>query len=572
MYLRSIGDYTLVKFIGKGGFASVYQAQNRYNQQIAAIKILHVDLMTQSDATQRFLREAQILKELRSPHILQFYDFGLLEESNLEPFPFIIMEWCNGFTLQEAIKHRPFQRFSIDDTFSLFSQLLKGLQHIHDRQIIHRDLKPSNLMLLEDRQPHTLKILDFGLAWIDGETLTQSGIVIGSLQFMSPEQIQLERDQYGPTTDIYAAGLILAWMLTGKLVFQGNTIDVLAPQHVLSPPPSLKQLCPSLNWPPALEKVVARAIQKEPQRRFDSASEFLLAFENAVLRNQYFYDLDQYKIAPQTLHNQALQRRWRNKNSTSLLLPLLIVAFIISLFYYFVIYLQVPHKSEPNQFAPRKQALPKSNTRDSHRQHTDPKKSISYHPPDSTAIHNTEPKTIPDYVDSIFIGEIADSLSSEKIPSQYLNIPIWIRHLLENWRVSWQKLSTKPLDNKLLENYKSFYHSEFFDSHYQIERSDYVQYQVNQAQKKSWIILNILQVTITDQTPEQLAINLRIKYLASSLRAAGDDGDHIEGSTFTIEGFKLLHWRKEEQTWRIWRTQWTLISSNNPNPTENIFP
>jgi len=277
LHLLPVGDYLLTKTIGKGGFARVYRAKNRFTEQPAAVKIIHSELSEKPRVRQRFEREAEVLRNLHSPHIVQIYDYGVLDEHG----PYLVMEWLQGHSLQQLMDQKPHKRFSMDEAIRLTSQLLYGLHHIHEKDIIHRDLKPQNLFVIEQQGQSTLKILDFGLAWVEGEEhLTKTGTVVGSSLFMSPEQFTSNKGDYGPWTDLYAAGLILFWMLTGKYAFPGDTVGEQALQHLSKPVPRLQDACPGLAFPPHLDKIIAYALRKNPSKRFQSAKDFLEAFQH----------------------------------------------------------------------------------------------------------------------------------------------------------------------------------------------------------------------------------------------------------------------------------------------------
>jgi serine/threonine-protein kinase len=285
LYLKPIGDYTLLERIGIGGFAEVYRAVNRYTGHPAAIKFLHRKLLNDREIEQRFLREVEILRDLHSPNIVQIYDFGVLEDIGL----YLVMEWIDGETLDVYVQRHPDQRLNQTEALRLFSQLLYGLSRIHERRVVHRDLKPKNFMVVQEQGQAVLKILDFGIAWMAGrQALTERGMFVGSTYFMSPEQFRAQKELFGPSTDLYVAGLLLTWMLTGKHIFTGSSIKELAVQHCYSMPPMLSELCPEEQFLPSLESVVTYALQKEPNRRFQTALDFLEALNNPLAFQKQF--------------------------------------------------------------------------------------------------------------------------------------------------------------------------------------------------------------------------------------------------------------------------------------------
>lgn len=303
LYLRPIGDYQLISQIGIGGFAEVYRAINRYTGHHAAIKFLHRKLLDDKEIKQRFLREVEILRDLHSPNIVKIYDFGILDDIGM----YLVMEWIDGETLDVYVHRQLQQRLPQTEALHLFSQLLYGLSRIHERRVVHRDLKPKNFMVVQEQGQSTLKILDFGIAWVSGsQALTERGMFVGSTYFMAPEQFRAQKDLFGPSTDLYVAGLLLVWMLTGKHVFTGSSIKDLAVQHCYNMPPMLSELCPEEHFLPALEGVIAYALQKQPDRRFQSAIEFLQAINHPLEFQRQFLQTNLFRSSASQAPNISL--------------------------------------------------------------------------------------------------------------------------------------------------------------------------------------------------------------------------------------------------------------------------
>jgi serine/threonine protein kinase len=279
IYLKPIGDYVLTERIGTGGFAEVYRAVNRYTGHPVAIKLLHRKLINDKEIEQRFFREVEILQNLRSPNVVQIYGYGELPDMGL----YLVMEWLDGQTLDVFLQQQPHKRLAFQQVIPLFTQLLYGLHHIHEKRVVHRDLKPKNFMVVREKDKHVLKILDFGIAWKRGsQELTERGMFVGSTYFMSPEQFKAQKEKFGPSTDLYVAGQLLVWMLTGKHIFTANTLQALAILHCVETPPTLAQLCPDLPFSPQLESLVAKALQKKPDKRYQHAMAFLNAFRQSI--------------------------------------------------------------------------------------------------------------------------------------------------------------------------------------------------------------------------------------------------------------------------------------------------
>lgn len=524
LYLHPVGEYKLLRVVGKGGFASVYEAIHQRSQKKAAIKIMHREHLGHADVEQRFLREAKVLLELNSPQVVKLYDFGVCHTEELGIY--LVMEWCHGQTLQQAIQERPLRRFAPGEALSLFSQLLMGLHHIHQKRIVHRDLKPTNLMLLEDKGDILLKILDFGLAWVDEETLTKTGTVIGSLRYMAPEQIRGEKGKYGPTTDLYSAGLILAWMLTGKHVFSGSTVEMIAMQHTLEQPPSLQELCPGMHWPQALEHILSKALQKEPQNRFRSAQEFLHTMEDPALSTMSGSHISLSSVSPyeetaamKHLYKSSSHRRY------SWILPLLLL-LLTGLFIYMIAI--APQFSNVSRTIPP-DASPSSNP------HTHPDASPSKEPDFPETLGHVPQKT-------------PDVSSAEK---SHIAVPVWIQTLLAQWQQSWLQLKEKPLQPKTLAAYQQWYHTDFFDKQGQMSRTDYLQQQTQLAQQSAWFTVNLKEIAITQQSTQDFTVQFKQILAYSTLKAKDEPDADITGSTYRKIHIMQLYWRNTERGWKI---------------------
>jgi serine/threonine protein kinase len=272
---RLIHKYQIKERIGGGGFGSVYRAEHIDLLKSVAIKILHPHLVHNELMVERFRREAQLLASLRHPNIVEVIDFGEMDSLGL----YLVMEWLEGNTLQWHIKHEG--QPPPETLQQIFEQLLDALGYAHQHGIVHRDLKPENFIWVPvpgPRNRRTLKVLDFGIARIlekgkSGARLTETGLAVGTPRYMSPEQAAGEIDRIDHRTDLYACGILLVEMLTGRPIFSGTTNEILLHQ-MESPPPSLSDLAPDKHFSPALEWVVQRALAKNPDQRFASAEQF----------------------------------------------------------------------------------------------------------------------------------------------------------------------------------------------------------------------------------------------------------------------------------------------------------
>ena len=253
------GRYRMIRRIGSGGMARVFLAEDVDLHRDVAIKILHDRYSEDAQFVERFAREARAAAGLNHPNIVAIYDRGQFEGSY-----YIAMEYLDGETLKDVIiREGPLpERRAIDITL----QLLAALRFAHRREIIHRDVKPHNVMVLRDGR---VKVADFGIARAGDSEMTEAGSIVGTAQYLSPEQA---RGQHvGPESDLYSVGVVLYEMLTGRVPFTGDSAVAIAMKHVQETPVPPRQIVPSI--PPELEAVVQRAMAKDPALRYHSADE-----------------------------------------------------------------------------------------------------------------------------------------------------------------------------------------------------------------------------------------------------------------------------------------------------------
>lgn len=254
MINTNLNGYTIKKQIGKGGMAEVWYAENNLGKP-AAIKIMLSKFIGEDQVTKRFETEARAMVQLNHPNIRQVFDFGMIQER-----PFIIMEYLDGQDISDFIKHK---NKASDNQFQLWwQQCLDALHHTHQKDIIHRDIKPSNLFLTKDG---TIKILDFGIAKVKQEiSNTQTGQGLGSLLYMSPEQI-LDPKRVTSSTDLYSLAITFVHLVTGQCPFSetesqykiqnkivnGEVNLILLPEHwkkILTPLINNKQEQRNVNY------------------------------------------------------------------------------------------------------------------------------------------------------------------------------------------------------------------------------------------------------------------------------------------------------------------------------------
>lgn len=259
---RLDGRYELLELIGTGGMADIYKAKDITEDRIVAVKILKNEFAGSEDFLRRFRNESKAIALLSHPNIVKIYDVGFNEQ-----IQFIVMEYIDGISLAEYIKLQGVLKWK--DAVYFTVQILRALQHAHDRGIVHRDIKSQNVMMLHDG---TIKVMDFGIARFNRETdKTLSEKAIGSVHYISPEQARGEMTD--EKSDIYSVGVMLYEMLTGQKPFDGETPVAIALQHMQTPPKPPREINSSI--PEGLEEITLKAMQKEPSMRYQTAGEMI---------------------------------------------------------------------------------------------------------------------------------------------------------------------------------------------------------------------------------------------------------------------------------------------------------
>ncbi|MGE8651915.1 Stk1 family PASTA domain-containing Ser/Thr kinase [Bifidobacterium adolescentis] len=275
------GRYQLGQLVGRGGMAEVHVATDTRLGRTVAVKIMRADFATDSIFLERFRREAHSVAQMNNPNIVNIYDSGeetvTTETGEIEHLPYLVMEYVKGQTLRDILKVNG--ALSQRDAEQVMMGVLNALEYSHRMGIIHRDIKPGNIMISEQG---VVKVMDFGIARaIDDSaaTMTQSQGVVGTAQYLSPEQARGE--SVDMRSDLYSAGCVLYEMLTGRPPFTGDSAVAIAYQHVseVATPPST--IVPGL--PKMWDSICAKAMAKDRQNRYATASEFkndLLTFMN----------------------------------------------------------------------------------------------------------------------------------------------------------------------------------------------------------------------------------------------------------------------------------------------------
>lgn len=281
---RLDGRYELREIIGVGGMAVVYKAYDHIDDRIVAVKILKEEFLYNEDFRRRFKNESKAIAVLSHSNIVKVYDVSYGDR-----IQYIVMEYVDGITLKEYIGQQG--RISYAEIIHFMVQILRALQHAHDKGIVHRDIKPQNIILLQNG---TIKVTDFGIARFSrSETQTVSGNAVGSVHYISPEQAKGEATDN--KADIYSVGVMLYEMLTGRLPFEGDTAVSVALMQLQQEPKRPREIDPSI--PVGLEQITMRAMQKRKSDRYQSASEMLKDIvefrQNPRVQFNYSYFVDE---------------------------------------------------------------------------------------------------------------------------------------------------------------------------------------------------------------------------------------------------------------------------------------
>lgn len=262
-----INNYQIQEKIGEGGMGTVYRGVDLTLHRPVAIKILHPHLLSDLSIIERFCSEARTLANLNHQNLATLYNFVTYEETFC-----MVMEYVEGRTLAEIIQAE--KKLSVDTALNYVQQILKGLNHAHQQGIIHRDVKPSNIIITSDNQ---VKVMDFGIARIIGsQRFTRTGTMIGTLQYMAPEQIKGEEG--GVEADLYAVSTVFYEMLAGELPHADATEYGMIQKKVSEKPQNLHHLAPVVSV--ALSQTIMKALEINPEKRYHSANNFIAALNH----------------------------------------------------------------------------------------------------------------------------------------------------------------------------------------------------------------------------------------------------------------------------------------------------
>ncbi len=278
------GRYELLELIGVGGMANVYKGRDLKTDNIVAVKILRREFMENAELVRRFKNESKAISILDHPNIVKVFDVSVDDK-----LQFIVMEYLDGINLKEYMNRRG-GRLTWKETLHFVQQILLALEHAHSKGVVHRDIKPQNVMLLADG---SLKMMDFGIARFSrAESQPVSTKAIGSVHYISPEQARGE--ETGAPADIYSVGIMLYEMLSGQLPFESDDAVKVAIKQIADTAKPLGEVAPDV--PKALQDITARAMAKDPSKRYQSARAMLNDIEefkkDPSIRFEYEYLTD----------------------------------------------------------------------------------------------------------------------------------------------------------------------------------------------------------------------------------------------------------------------------------------
>src|SRR6266849_945760 len=261
---QQLGNYRLVRLIGRGSFAEVYLGEHLHLNTQAAIKVLHAHLT--SEGSEQLRAEARTLARLMHPHIVRVLDFDVEDG-----IPFLIMEYAPNGSLRQ--RHPKGTQVPLDTIVSYVKQVAEALHYIHQQKLIHRDVKPENMLF--GPQNEVLLIEDGSIIIAQSTRSQQAQDAAGSVTYMAPEQLM---GKPRPASDQYALAVVVYEWLSGEPPFSGS-VQQIASRHLSTPPPSLRTKVPTI--PPAIEHVVLKALAKDPKQRFANVQAFAMALEEA---------------------------------------------------------------------------------------------------------------------------------------------------------------------------------------------------------------------------------------------------------------------------------------------------
>jgi serine/threonine-protein kinase len=276
----TIGNYRVVSKLGEGGMGSVYLAEHPLIGKKVALKVLHEEYASNQDVVTRFFNEAKAVNDIGHPNIVDIIDYGVVQTQGGPGFVYFIMEFLNGESLASVLQREA--PLPPERAFAIAAQVADCLSASHAKGIIHRDLKPDNIYLIQKaREKDFVKVLDFGIAKLTGDnhgsSRTRTGIVMGTPAYMSPEQCE-GRGNIDQRTDIYALGIVLYEMITGKVPFAGEGYGEVLVQHLTKRPDRPSTVRGVI--PPQVEAIIMKALEKKPADRYPNMDSFMQAMRD----------------------------------------------------------------------------------------------------------------------------------------------------------------------------------------------------------------------------------------------------------------------------------------------------
>jgi serine/threonine-protein kinase len=291
---RLDGRYEITELIGQGGMANVYKAVDVLDNRVVAVKILKREFSESDEFLRRFRNESKAIAVLSHPNIVKIYDMGFSEK-----LQYIVMEYIDGITLKEYIDSERVLNWK--DAVHFIIQILRALQHAHNRGIVHRDIKPQNIMLLTDG---TIKVMDFGIAkFAREESMTATDQAIGTVHYISPEQAR--GDVTDEKSDIYSVGVMFYEMMTGQKPFDTDNPVSIAVMHIKNIPVRPRDINP--NIPSGLEEIIMHAMEKDAENRYQTASDMIRDLEAFKQNNQIIFGYYSVPLVQQRVEAGRMQ-------------------------------------------------------------------------------------------------------------------------------------------------------------------------------------------------------------------------------------------------------------------------
>lgn len=313
-----VGRYLTLSRIGVGGMGIVYRAHDTELNRTVALKVLPPALSKYPEYLKRFHTEAQAQARLNSPHVVTLHELMDHPVGKV-----LVLEYVEGETLENRLRH--YGPLSVPEAVRVFEQAMRGVEHIHRAGVVHRDLKPSNIFITRDGE---VKLMDFGIAQLmDKHDPSQNGAMVGTLLYISPEQIN-GRETDG-RSDVYTLGISLFEAVTGRLPFERRTDYALMHAHVQENPPSPKEF--QRRLPRELEAVILKAIAKDPNRRYQTVTEFRAALLKLGLVERRHYAISGAIPGMRRGHRDAEDAPRRIWGGAWLDLSMVTVAFLLAL-------------------------------------------------------------------------------------------------------------------------------------------------------------------------------------------------------------------------------------------------